>query len=305
MVLKRKCAVCSSEDCRQLYEVKDYRIVKCKHCGFVYLDLAHEQSLTGIYQEEYFKGTFDSEETFNVSGWDYFDPVHYSEVLLHSRQALDTIERFLPPGKILDVGCGPGIFLRETLSKGWDPYGFDISDFAVQYAIEKLGLPNVKKMNVKEMNYVDNSFDVITMFHIIEHVPYPRELLERCFKILKNNGIILVETPDISSKRAERAGLEWKYLKIPEHVNYFSLKILVDLLKKIGFTHMKIIRSTHSTGLMNMLCGGEKKASIFYDGWSKSKSFRFAVKKVRKFKEFISGYILSDYDVVTVIARKP
>jgi hypothetical protein len=73
--------------------------------------------------------------------------------------------------------------------------------------------------------------------------------------------------------------------------------ILADA-KKAGSFHKK------PTGLMNIFCGGEKKASIFYNDWSKKKWFRFAVKKVRGFKEFISGCIFKDYDVVTVIARK-
>ena len=302
--IERHCNLCRSRDYRQIYKILDYDIVECCNCGFVFLNPAPAEALPEIYQEGYFTGSFSNQDTFNISGWDYFSSEHYSEVLLHSREALDDIEGFISPGRILDIGCGPGVFLAEASARGWTPYGFDLSDFAVKYAVEQLGLRNVRKMDVEHIDYDENSFEAISLFHVIEHVLYPRELIEASYKILKQGGILFIETPDISTRRAKGAGRDWRYLKIPEHLNYFSIKTLSKLLKEAGFTPLKTKRAVESTGLMVGFFGGEKKARLFYDSWSQKSWFRFGVRKIRTVKEIISGRILRDYDKVTIIARK-
>jgi SAM-dependent methyltransferase len=240
----------------------------------------------------------------NVTGWDYFDPVHYADVLMRSQHTLKYLEGFVLPGKILDIGCGPGIFLSEARSRGWTTYGFDVSDFAVDYARGCLGLQEVKKMDVEDLAYADDSFDAVTMFHVIEHVFDPNKLVHACYKIIKPGGIIAVETPDISTRRARKAGVNWKYIKTPEHLNYFSLKTLSRLLTRAGFKTVGVKRATDSTGMMIALCGGKEKAKIFYERWSGKKSFRFAVEKMRNLKETISGKILRDFDNITLVAKK-
>jgi len=301
---ERLCNICGSNNNHQIYNIMNYSIVECSNCGFVFLKNAPAQTLTGIYQEGYFKGSCRNEDTFNVSGWDYFDSEHYLAVRCKSRDALDSIESFISPGRILDIGCGPGIFLAEALSRGWAPYGFDLSDFAIRYANKELGLHNVKKMDAEDIDYKDNSFEAITLFHVIEHVLNPRELMETSYRIIKQGGILIIETPDICTRRAKKAGADWKYLKIPEHLNYFSLKTLSRLLNEVGFRPLKTKRNVESTGLMIGFCGGKEKARLFYDSWSQKKLFRFAVEKVRGIKEFISGNILKDYDSVAIIATK-
>jgi 2-polyprenyl-3-methyl-5-hydroxy-6-metoxy-1,4-benzoquinol methylase len=300
----RPCNLCGSTAQRQKYVIKDYRIVECEQCGFIFLSSFPAHPLADIYQEGYFRGEFGNDHMVNVTGWDYFDSDHYAEVRLRSQQTLEHLERFMSPGKILDIGCGPGIFLSGAVSRGWTAYGLDLSSFAVKYANENLRLNEVKKMDVEDMDYPDNSFDAVTMFHVIEHVSDPKKLVQTCNRIIKPNGIFAVETPDISTRRAKKAGADWKYLKIPEHVNYFSLKTLSKLLTDAGFKPLGIKRATESTGLMIKFCGGKEKARLFYDRWFQKKWFRFTTAQIRKIKETISGKILRDFDNITIVAKK-
>jgi 2-polyprenyl-3-methyl-5-hydroxy-6-metoxy-1,4-benzoquinol methylase len=142
------------------------------------------------------------------------------------------------------------------------------------------------------------------MFHVIEHVFDPNKLVQACYQILKPGGIIAVETPDISTRRARKAGVNWQHIKIPEHINYFSLKTLSRLLTRAGFKTVGVRRATESTGMMIALCGGKEKAKIFYERWLQKKSFRLAVENVRNLKELISGKILRDFDNITLVAKK-
>jgi len=303
--IKRDCNICSSDNYHQIYKISGYNIVECINCGLKYLNPSPVQTPYDIYEEEYYTGSCNKKNTYNVSGWDYFDSEHYLAICHRSQQTINVIEKFVHPGKILDIGCGIGIFLAEARNRGWSAYGFDISEFAVNYAKETLGLGNVKKMDVQDIDYQKNSFDAITMFHVIEHVLYPKELIRRCYTLLKPGGILLLETPDISSRRAKIDGANWRYLKIPEHLNYFSLKTLLRLTKEIGLKPINIKREVESTGLLIKFFGKKEEARKFYDFWFTKKWFRFAVEKVRAFKEFISGTIFKDYDNVQVIFRKP
>ena len=302
--VERNCNICSSDNYRQIYSIVDYKIVECLICGFKYLNPSPTQTPYDIYEEEYYTGNCSKKDTYNVTGWDYFVSEHYSALCHRSQKTVDVIENLVRPGNILDIGCGIGIFLAEARNRGWSAYGFDTSEFAINYAKNKLGLENVKKMDVQDIDYQKNSFDVITMFHVIEHVLYPKELLKKCYTLLKPGGILLMETPDISSRRAKIEGESWRYLKIPEHLNYFSLKTLLRLTKQIGLKPINIKREVESTGLLIKLCGRKEEARKFYDLWITKKWFRFAVEKISAFKGFVSGTIFKDYDTIQVICRK-
>jgi SAM-dependent methyltransferase len=303
-IIDRSCNLCGSTGSRQKYAVSGYRVVECADCGFMYLDSFPAELLQELYQEDYFRGGCHDDRMVNVTGWDYFDSTHHADVLRRSQQTLEYLQGFVPPGKLLDIGCGPGIFLSAAASRGWTPFGFDVSGFAVAYARKELGLRNVARRSVEDMDYAPGSFDAVTMFHVIEHVVDPSALAHACHRIIRPGGLFVVETPDISTRRARRAGVDWKYLKIPEHLNYFSLKSLSGLLTHAGFRTVGVRRATDSTGAMNALCGGQERARLFYERWSQRAWFRLLVAKTRAFKEIVSGRILKDFDNITIVAQK-
>ena len=300
----RPCNLCGSAARRQKYAVSGYHVVECPDCGFIYLGSFSAGLLEELYREGYFKGECRDARMVNVTGWDYFDPVHHADVLTRSRQTLEYLEGFVPPGNLLDIGCGPGIFLSAAASRGWTPFGFDVSEFAVDSARGRFGLQNVTRRSVEDMDYAPGSFDAVTMFHVIEHVADPSALAHACHRVIRPGGLLVVETPDISTRRARRAGVDWKYLKIPEHLNYFSLKTLSGLLTRAGFRTVGVRRATDSTGAMNALCGGQERARLFYARWSQRAWFRLLVAKTRAWKEIVSGRILKDFDNITIVAQK-
>ena len=244
------------------------------------------------------------ENTFNVKGWDSFEPKNFQNSLIQCRVRLDRVEAFARGGTILDIGCGIGLFLREAKFRGWHVHGIDVSPFAVSYARQELGLETVKQMDVENLDYDHDSMDAVTLYHVIEHVISPRSLLESIRGILKKGGLLFIEAPDISSRRARRAGLNWKYIKVPEHLNYFSAETLSRLLEETGFGLLRREYAVESTGMMNVFLGGEERARFLYDRWSRSGAFRLAVRSVRRVNEYIAGRFMREFDVFTMTARK-
>jgi SAM-dependent methyltransferase len=273
-------------------------------CHFVFLDPVPGRTPVEIYDEDYFRGKIAVENTFNVEGWDFFEPENFRNFLTQCRARLDRVETFTKGGTLLDIGCGIGLFLHEAKSRGWHVHGIDASPFAVSYARQELGLETVQQMDVDNLVYDSGTMDAITLHHVIEHVINPRRLLQSASRIIKKGGILVIETPDISSKRAKRAGLNWKYLRIPEHLNYFSAATLNRLLEQTGFGVLQREYAVESTGMMNALLGGEEKARSLYDQWSRCGAFRWAVRSTRRINEYISGKLVGEFDILTVTARK-
>jgi 2-polyprenyl-3-methyl-5-hydroxy-6-metoxy-1,4-benzoquinol methylase len=140
----------------------------------------------------------------------------------------------LPPGRILDIGCGGGAFLHKMKNRGWNAEGLDFDEDAVHAAIEDYGV-QARVGRLEDMAYASESFDAITMHHVIEHVYDPVSLLREICRILKPGGRLIVVTPNINSWGHERFGENWRGLEPPRHVRLFSTHALGNAAATAGF----------------------------------------------------------------------
>jgi 2-polyprenyl-3-methyl-5-hydroxy-6-metoxy-1,4-benzoquinol methylase len=137
-------------------------------------------------------------------------------------------------GSILDVGCGMGRMLRTLQRRGWRVVGTEYGakpredatgkeEIEIRYAaLEACGLPN-------------NSFDVITLWHVLEHLPNPKETLREIRRVLKRDGNVILAVPNFGSLQAKLTGRCWFHLDVPRHLFHFTPKNLVGLLEQEGF----------------------------------------------------------------------
>ena len=148
---------------------------------------------------------------------------------------LKRLSQFVQPGKLLDVGCAAGFFLDEARKIGWQVQGLDVSSFAVQYAAEHFGV-DVQQGSFTDLNFPANSYDLISMWDVIEHVPNPKSYIEQAAKLLKKGGVFVMATPDVDSLPAKLTGKRWVGFKLSEeHVYYFSARTLGKMLNDAGF----------------------------------------------------------------------
>jgi SAM-dependent methyltransferase len=140
----------------------------------------------------------------------------------------------LPPGKILDVGCGNGNRLERFRSLGWDAQGQEVDPQAAAEARCISGAP-VHLGQLEEARFPGGSFDAITMNHVIEHVHDPVRLLQECGRILRTGGTLVVITPNAESHGRDRCGISWRGLEPPRHLHLFSRRALHQTAVKAGF----------------------------------------------------------------------
>ena len=141
--------------------------------------------------------------------------------------------RSIPGGTILDIGCGDGSFLRRMRELGWACSGLDPDGRAAAH----LGAdPSIRilRETIDDASLAPRSFDVITLIHVLEHVPDPVSTLRACERILKPRGEILVLTPNLDSRGRSRFGRDWRGWECPHHLQVFSSASLVACARAAG-----------------------------------------------------------------------
>lgn len=232
------CRLCGSERFRLLFYADNirrkakrvFRLVRCQDCGFSYFNPPPTEDSLQYYYEDY---------------------------MAHVPERINFLERFYyefirkplgiaPPGRLLDVGCGNGKYLDFMRSLGWDVTGIDKGSVC-EYPRSVLKIP-VLDGHLWEHHFPDASFDVITLWFVMEHVWDPVQIVKECARILRPGGQLIVSTVNINSFEARVFKRYWWHLLAPEHLWQFDTKSLGALLEKNGF---KIFKMRHEP-----ICGG-------------------------------------------------
>ena len=148
-----------------------------------------------------------------------------------------------PGGRLLEIGCGSGATLQSMQQKGWHVTGLDFDGGAVSNARSK-GL-DVRHGQLSAQGFADESFDVVAMSHVIEHVPSPSELLAECHRILKPGGVLVALTPNADSSLHRCHGRNWLSLDPPRHLQIFTSVSLSCLAARAGYARVETIPSMH------------------------------------------------------------
>lgn len=136
-----------------------------------------------------------------------------------------------PPGKLLDVGCGDGTFLHLMRSKGWDVDGIDFDPKAVETAKRKFGLA-LRHGDLRAASLPADTFDAVTMSHVIEHLPQPVEMLAEIKRILKPGGRLIMTTPNTAGIGHIKFGSAWFGIDAPRHLHLFNKRSLSEAARR-------------------------------------------------------------------------
>ncbi|MCG2711002.1 MAG: class I SAM-dependent methyltransferase, partial [Candidatus Omnitrophica bacterium] len=160
------------------------KILKCVTCGLVFVPSGESaEKIIKQYKEMVDDGYIEEEQGRRKT----------------ARMVLKKLQRYQKKGKsLMDVGCSTGFFLDEAKKKGWQVRGVELSLWAAKIAREKFGI-EVINSTLKQAKLTSNSFDVIVLHDTIEHVLDPREMLIEIRRILKPDGVVYINTPDIQS----------------------------------------------------------------------------------------------------------
>jgi 2-polyprenyl-3-methyl-5-hydroxy-6-metoxy-1,4-benzoquinol methylase len=138
-------------------------------------------------------------------------------------------------GNLLDVGCGTGEFLVAMKAAGWQVEGLERDERAAAWAREHQQLA-ISTGSVEQLNASTQQYDIVTLWHVLEHLYNPGRALEIIAQRLRENGVLLIAVPNIAGIDARIYKSNWVALDAPRHVNHFSLDTLARLGSKHGLT---------------------------------------------------------------------
>jgi len=226
--MKSPCILCGSDKHSLIFSKDQWKIYKCDLCGLGVLNpQPGKDELTALYQNEYFQSHYDNELLS--------DSTEMRKRLTQETHRIRFFRKFKKKGKILDIGCGRGYFLLACREKGYDVEGIDISSDAAAYVKKELNIP-VHTGEVGNIELPDKIYDVITMWHSLEHTNDPNLYIQNACKWLKDEGILVIDVPNYTGYDAQKRRDEWQGWSIPYHFYHFTKDALFTLLKNHGFS---------------------------------------------------------------------
>jgi 2-polyprenyl-3-methyl-5-hydroxy-6-metoxy-1,4-benzoquinol methylase len=138
------------------------------------------------------------------------------------------------PGRLLDVGCGGGRFLRRMQKRGWQVAGTDFDEQAARKVSTRYGI-ETHVGDLPQCGLPAERFDAITLSHAIEHLYDPLATLRECLRLLKPGGLLVMTTPNAHSIGAIEFGANWRGWEAPRHLHLFTVASLAALTRQAGF----------------------------------------------------------------------
>ncbi len=201
------------------------QLVRCRICGIQYVN---PRLRSDLISSGYTEGE---------------DPAYVSQLEARKRTfaaSLDRIERAAGGcGRLLDVGTAAGAFVAAARERGWDAEGCEPNRWLATWGARHFGV-TIRQGTLFDQDYPEGSFDVITLWDVIEHTADPPAVLERCRALLRPGGILVVNYPDIGSWIARVLGRRWLFLT-SVHLFYFDRRTIRLMLEKSGY-HVESVR---------------------------------------------------------------
>jgi 2-polyprenyl-3-methyl-5-hydroxy-6-metoxy-1,4-benzoquinol methylase len=216
------CLVCGNVNLKPITLFKKDYLVKCADCGFVFCSRIPMQ--------------VELNEAYNKYGRnDYLSPI----TIIRYNELLDKMEEYRKTNRLIDVGCGIGYFLEIAKQRGWEVFGTEYTDNAVEICRNK-GI-NMQQGVLDSKNYEPRYFDIITSFEVMEHINNPNSEAENFRKILRQGGLLYVTTPNFNGFSRHIVKENWNIVHYPEHLSYYTPKTISYLMKLHGFKAKKIL----------------------------------------------------------------
>ena len=257
------CLLCQGSEFKPFIREGEWQYVRCLTCGLICLQPQPSRSYLHQHYQDYLPA-----DPYSVESWRRLMAQVFSKT---ARLIEEAVAR---PGRLLDVGCGYGFFLKEMAQRGWQAEGIEISATGRGYAREKLGL-HVSDRPLPRPDWQDNCYDVITLFYVIEHLPDPKGVLREVHRLLRRDGLLLLRWPHTAPivKLLRPWAERLKLYQAPSHLFDFSPVTLYKILDQSGFHEIRTTAcgwtrpTTRGAQLAAWIFGslGEKLATISGD----------------------------------------
>jgi 2-polyprenyl-3-methyl-5-hydroxy-6-metoxy-1,4-benzoquinol methylase len=235
---------------------EEFQIKQCNNCGFKITDnIEDEENIGNYYQsEEYISHSNISKGLVNMV---YHLVRRY--MLGRKRRIVEKVSA-LKQGHILDIGTGTGFFLNEMKRYNWRITGIEKSEDARTFAKSEFNLDNLPAENLFKLE--EKTFDVITLWHVLEHIHLLNENMQEFSRLVKNNGKLVIAVPNHASYDAKHYREYWAAYDVPRHIWHFSPEQMIQFAEKHGFKFNTLHTMPFDSFYVSMLSEKYKKSKL-------------------------------------------
>jgi ubiquinone/menaquinone biosynthesis C-methylase UbiE len=263
------CPICNHNSFTPFLVCKDhtvsqgaFHITECRECGFRFTNpRPSAEEIGSYYKAEAYVSHTDSKKGF-------INSIYHKVRKKTLKQKLKLVTSFAKEQNLLDIGCGTGAFLNECKTNNWKTLGLEPDPDARQMAISNYDLD---ARPIEELSKLPaNSVDVITMWHVLEHVLYLKDDVKQFQRVLKTDGTLIIAVPNCSSQDAATYGALWAAYDVPRHLYHFVPGDMDRLFGDIGMKVVKTLPMKYDAYYVSMLSEkhrGGNLARAFWNGW--------------------------------------
>ncbi|MFC0185218.1 Methyltransferase domain-containing protein [Pseudarcicella hirudinis] len=257
------CPVCKNNKTNHYLTCKDYtvshenfEIVSCENCGFKFTNPRPSQNEIGKYYKS------ESYISHSNTSKGLISKLYHSVRKYTLKGKLNLINGLLAKrGSLLDVGCGTGMFLKTCQEDGWKISGIEVDESAGKYASE---LTSIEIKNEILGSFSAEQFDIISMWHVLEHVHLLEETVQWLYERLSDKGYLIIAVPNHESKDAQIYQENWAAYDVPRHLYHFSQASISQLFEQKGFSLHKTLPMYFDSFYVSMLSTKYKSGKINY-----------------------------------------
>jgi len=229
--IKEQCVLCKTHVFTKQFTKNNWDFVKCDNCGLVFAcPLPTSIQLEDFYNkhkqptreriETYLRGRASREK--------------------RNRRKLRCLEKIQGyKGRLLDIGCGLGLFAKDASERGWKAQGIDLDKDLIEYG-KKAFHVDLTHTRLDEAKFPDGYFDAITMFNLLDHIDEPLTFLKEVERVLKPGGVIYLNLHDAGGWKAKKFKENWSAYCPPGHLYYYDLGTLEAMLHKVGLKFFRV-----------------------------------------------------------------
>lgn len=246
------CPICNQKEFKEYLEASDYtvsmesfKVVECANCGFHFTNPVPEEDKIGEYykSESYISHSSTNKGLINKL---------YQVVRKYTlKQKLKLVKKESKGNELLDIGSATGHFLNVCKEGGFNVSGLEPDEDARSFAKNEFGIQTEPIERLHELE--DNSVDVITMWHVLEHVYHLRRDLDKITSVLKDDGVLIVAVPNMNSYDAKKYGAYWAAWDLPIHLYHFGPKDIDNLFEQYDMKADRILPMKFDAFYVSML----------------------------------------------------
>jgi SAM-dependent methyltransferase len=208
---------------------EEFELFKCQECGFIFIhEYPDEKSLAAYYDSDNYISHAD-----NAKG--FLNRVYFlaRDIMLRRKKRFVEMATGINKGKILDLGCGAGYFAGTMKKSGWDVTGVEPNQKARDFGSRQFSINVINPDHLPDL--AEKSFDSVTLWHVMEHLPDPLKYSGEIDRLLKPGGICIAALPNSNSYDAKYYGRFWAAYDLPRHLWHFNPSTLILFWQKKGY----------------------------------------------------------------------